>query len=109
MFSSRQMHKKICFICYHLESGWHATIPNQGLSLGRRKSLGTRLPVRIYRKCSGTQDKCELYSLAQFLVRSKRKKKENERKKTNKQQVHVASCLVKIIQYTLEYAKTSNI
>ena len=31
------------FICYHLESGWHVSRPNQGLSLGRAKSLGTRL------------------------------------------------------------------
>ena len=25
----------IIFICYHPESGWHVTRPNQGLSLGR--------------------------------------------------------------------------
>ena len=43
MFSSKQTHKFDYFICYHLESGWHVTRPNQGLSLGRGKSLGTRL------------------------------------------------------------------
>ena len=43
MFSSKQKHKFDYFICYHLESGWHVTKPNQGLSLGRGKSLGTRL------------------------------------------------------------------
>ena len=31
------------FIYYHLESGWHVTRSSQGLSLGREKSLGTRL------------------------------------------------------------------
>ena len=40
MLSSKQMYKFDNFICYHLESGWHVTRPNQGLSLG---SLGTRL------------------------------------------------------------------
>ena len=43
MFSSKQTNKFDYFICYHLESGWHVTIPNQVLSLGRGKSLGTRL------------------------------------------------------------------
>ena len=43
MFSSKQTHKFVYFICYLLESGWHVTRPNQGLSLGRGKSLGTRL------------------------------------------------------------------
>ena len=42
-FSSKQTHMFDCFICYNLESGWHVTRPNQGLSLGRGKSLGTRL------------------------------------------------------------------
>ena len=37
------MHMLDYFICYHLESGWYVTRPNQGLSLGRVKSLGTRL------------------------------------------------------------------
>ena len=37
-----------CSICYHLESGWHVTRPNQGLSLGRGKSLGTRLWWNYY-------------------------------------------------------------
>ena len=48
MFSSKQMHNFDYFICYHLESGWQVTRPNQGLSLGRGKSLGTRLPFYIY-------------------------------------------------------------
>ena len=43
MFSSKQTRMFDYFICYHLESGWHVTRPNQGLSLGRGKSLGTRL------------------------------------------------------------------
>ena len=43
MFSSKQTHKFDYFICYHVESGWDVTRPNQGLSLGRAKSLGTRL------------------------------------------------------------------
>ena len=43
MFSSEQTHNFDYFICYHLESGWHVTRPNQGISLGRGKSLGTRL------------------------------------------------------------------
>ena len=43
MLSSKQMYKFDNFICYHLESGWHVTRPNQGLSLGRGKSLETRL------------------------------------------------------------------
>ena len=41
------------FICYHLESGWHVTRPNQGLSLGRGKSLGTRLKLPKAGKTSG--------------------------------------------------------
>ena len=48
MFSSKQTHKFNYFICYHLESGWHVTRPNQGLSLGRGKSLGTRLRAMQY-------------------------------------------------------------
>ena len=47
MFSSKQTHKLHYFICYHLESGWHVTRPNQGLSLGRGKSLGTRLKQQL--------------------------------------------------------------
>ena len=50
MFSSKQTHKFDYFICYHLhvESGWHVTRPNQGLYLGRGKSLGMRLsPVKF--------------------------------------------------------------
>ena len=43
MFSLKQTHKLDYYICYHLESGCHVTRPNQGLSLGREKSLGTRL------------------------------------------------------------------
>ena len=43
MFLSKQTHMFDYFICYHLESGWHVTRPNKGLSLGRGKSLGTRL------------------------------------------------------------------
>ena len=35
------------FICHHLESGRHVTRPNQGLSLGRGNSLGTRLFVTL--------------------------------------------------------------
>ena len=35
MFSSKQTHMFNYFICYHLESGWHVTRPNQGFSLGR--------------------------------------------------------------------------
>ena len=50
MFSSKQTHKFDYFICYHLESGWHVTRPNQGHSLGRGKSLGTRL----FSKCART-------------------------------------------------------
>ena len=45
MLSSKQTHKFDNFICYHLESGWHVTRPNQGLSLGRGKSLGTKLAI----------------------------------------------------------------
>ena len=45
MFSPKQTYKFDYFICYYLESGWHMTRPNQGLSLGRGKSLGTRLPL----------------------------------------------------------------
>ena len=45
MFSSKQKDKFDYFICYHQESGWHVTRPNQGLSLGRGKSLGTRLHI----------------------------------------------------------------
>ena len=41
MFSSKQTHKFDYFICYHLESGRH--VISQGLSLGKGKSLGTRL------------------------------------------------------------------
>ena len=48
MFSSKQTHKFNYFICYHLESGWHVTRLNQGLSLGRGKSLGTRLRAMQY-------------------------------------------------------------
>ena len=36
------------FICYQIESGWHVTRPNQGLSLGRGESLGTRLQLIAY-------------------------------------------------------------
>ena len=43
MFSSKQTHMFSNFVCYHIESGWHVTRPNQGLSLGRAKNLGTRL------------------------------------------------------------------
>ena len=43
MLSSKQTHEFDNFICYNLESGWHVTRPNQGHSLGRGKSLGTRL------------------------------------------------------------------
>ena len=48
MSPSKQTHKFDYFICYHLEFGWHVTRPNQGLSLGRGKSLGTRLVPRMY-------------------------------------------------------------
>ena len=48
MFSSKQTHKFDYFIYYHLESGWHVTRPNQGLSLRRGKSLGTRLGVYYF-------------------------------------------------------------
>ena len=47
MLFSKQTHKFDYFICYHLESGWHVTRPNQGLSLGRGKSLGTSLKVWV--------------------------------------------------------------
>ena len=47
MFLSKQPHKFDYFICYHLDSGWHVTRPNQGLSLGRGKSLGTRLVITV--------------------------------------------------------------
>ena len=43
MCSSKQTHMFDYFICYHLESGWHVIRPNQGLSLGKGKSVGTRL------------------------------------------------------------------
>ena len=43
MFLSKQVHMLDYFLCYHLESGWHVTRPNQVLSLGRGKSLGMRL------------------------------------------------------------------
>ena len=43
LFLSKQTHVLDYFICYHLESGWHMTRPNQGLSLGKGKSLGMRL------------------------------------------------------------------
>ena len=43
LFLSKQTHVFDYFICYHLESGWHVTRPNQGLSLGKGKSLGMRL------------------------------------------------------------------
>ena len=46
MFLSKQTHMFDYFI-YHPESGWHVARPNQGLSLGRGKSLGTRL-IRIF-------------------------------------------------------------
>ena len=42
MFSLKQSHKFDYIICYQLESGWHVTRPNQGLSIGKGKSLGTR-------------------------------------------------------------------
>ena len=45
MFLSEQTHMFNYFICYHQESGWHVTIPNQGLSLGRGNSLGSRLQL----------------------------------------------------------------
>ena len=48
MFSSKQTHKFDYFICYHLKSGWHVTRPNQGLSLGRGKSLGTSLTCQQF-------------------------------------------------------------
>ena len=38
MLSSKQTHMFDYFICYHPESGFHVTRPNQGLSLGRGKS-----------------------------------------------------------------------
>ena len=55
MFSSKQTHKFDYFICYHLESGWHVT-SNQGLSLGRGKSLGTRLIIYDAFENGGTWD-----------------------------------------------------
>ena len=48
LFSLKQTHKFDYFICYHLESGWHVTRLNQGHSLGRGKSLGTRLTLANY-------------------------------------------------------------
>ena len=47
MFSSKQTHMLNCFICHHQESGWHVTRQNQGLSLGRGESLGTRLEASL--------------------------------------------------------------
>ena len=43
MFPSKQMHMFNYFICYHLESGWHVTRPNQGLSLGERREPGNEV------------------------------------------------------------------
>ena len=40
-----------CFICYHQESGWHMTRPNQGLSLERGERLGTRL-IPLLMQCA---------------------------------------------------------
>ena len=43
MFLSKQTHMFDYFIFYHPESWCHLTRPNQSLSRGRGKSLGTRL------------------------------------------------------------------
>ena len=40
MFLPKQTHMFDYFICYHPESGWHVTKPNQGLSLRERKEPG---------------------------------------------------------------------
>ena len=50
MFSTKLTHMLDSFICYQLESGWHVTRSNQGLSLGKGKSLGTRLGFGGLRK-----------------------------------------------------------
>ena len=60
MFSSKQTHMFDYFICYHLESGWHVTRPNQALSLGRGECLGARLVVGLVLKGRGNDENYKL-------------------------------------------------
>ena len=61
MLSSKQTHRFDNFICYHLESGWHVTRTNHGLSLG----------TRLYFYFLSTINKDPRHELALFLMRSR--------------------------------------
>ena len=53
MFSSKQTHMFNYFICYHLESGWHVTRPNQVFLLGEEEN-GNEVVQRLPKiSCDG--------------------------------------------------------
>ena len=103
MFSSKQTQKFDYFICYHLESGWHVTRLNQGLSLGRGKILGTRL-ICLCCCCKIITLECRTIVISHYKISSTKGIKVLNTVKNNRAMLkHRKYCLIFLKTYTNEH------